>query len=71
MPQEKPPSLAEAPEFLRVEEAAAILRVSRSTVHAAVRRGRIPVADFGRKLRIPRRALERMAGLDRDGKEAH
>ncbi|MDA8065906.1 MAG: helix-turn-helix domain-containing protein [Thermaerobacter sp.] len=71
MPQEKPPALAEAPEFLRVEEAAAVLRVSRSTVYEAVRRGMIPAVDFGRKLRIPRRALERMAGLNRDGKEAN
>jgi excisionase family DNA binding protein len=50
------------PPFLRVEEAAALLRISRSSAYEAVARGELPVVKFGRRLRVPRAVLARLAG---------
>lgn len=57
------------PNFLTVEEAAAILRIGRTVVYALTRQWRatdgeagIPVVSFGRQLRVPRAALEAIAG---------
>jgi excisionase family DNA binding protein len=54
--------------FLRVEEAAAVLLISRAVAYALARRwletdGRegLPAVRIGRSVRIPRAALERMA----------
>jgi excisionase family DNA binding protein len=54
--------------FLRVEEAAQMLRISRTVAYALARRwletdGRdgLPAVRIGRSIRIPRVALERMA----------
>jgi hypothetical protein len=56
--------LADLPEMLRVEEAAAVLRISRSRAYeeAAVYqrtggRSGLPVIRIGRSLRVPKRAL--------------
>lgn len=57
----------EAPEFLTVAEAAALLRVGRTKAYAMTqewrasggRRG-LPVVDFGDLLRVPVRALEQL-----------
>ena len=47
-------------ETLSVEEVAAVLGISRNTAYAAVQRGEIPAVRIGRKLLIPRRALDRL-----------
>ncbi|WP_415829703.1 helix-turn-helix domain-containing protein, partial [Corallococcus exiguus] len=47
-----------APEFLTVEEAAAILRVNRKTLYESIRLGQVPgVVRVGKSLRIRRAAL--------------
>ncbi len=46
------------PEVLTVEEAAQRLRIGRSAAYAAVSRGEIPHFRVGRKIRVPREALE-------------
>lgn len=45
---------------LTVEEAGKLLRLSRGTAYEAVRRGDIPTLKIGRRLLVPRVALERM-----------
>lgn len=53
-------------EVLTVEEAAAVLRISRSSAYELARRWRsdnptgLPVIQLGRFLRVPRSALEQM-----------
>jgi excisionase family DNA binding protein len=54
--------------FLRVEEAARVLRISRASAYALTRRfletdGRegLPAVRVGRSVRVPRAALEEMA----------
>lgn len=46
-----------------VEETAKLLGVSRNSAYEAVRAGQIPSIRIGRRLIIPRMALERMLGL--------
>ncbi|MBW3591044.1 MAG: helix-turn-helix domain-containing protein [Actinobacteria bacterium] len=43
-----------------VEEVAELLRIGRSAAYEAVRRGQIPALRFGRRLRIPRSALDQL-----------
>jgi len=51
------------PAFLTLDEAACILRVSRSTVYEMAAAGTLPTVKFGgRSLRVPRGALARLAG---------
>lgn len=45
---------------LTVEEAAALLGLSRSKAYDAVRQGQIPSVRFGGSVRVPRRALEEL-----------
>jgi excisionase family DNA binding protein len=47
---------------LTVEQAAEVLGVGRNSAYEAVRRGEIPVVRIGRRLVVPRAALERMLG---------
>jgi excisionase family DNA binding protein len=54
----------DAPAFLTVEEAAQILRLGRSATYEAIARGELPAVRFGRRLRVPRAVLFRMAGLN-------
>jgi hypothetical protein len=61
-------ALQELPEFLTVEEAAAVLRIGRTAAYECCRRWRetngregLPVVSFGRLLRVPRAALVRLA----------
>lgn len=61
-------ALDELPEFLTVEEAAKVLRIGRTSAYLLAQRWRetggrsgLPVQSFGRVLRVPRSALERMA----------
>lgn len=51
---------ASAPEFLTVEEAAALLRVNRKTLYESIRLGQVPgVLHLGRSIRIRRGVLLR------------
>lgn len=47
-----------SPELLTVSEAAALCRLSKTTVYQIIRRGEWPVKRIGRTIRIPRRWLE-------------
>ena len=56
-------------EVLTIEEAAAILRISRNAAYAAARQWRdtdgehgIPCIEIGRTLRVPRPELNRLLG---------
>ena len=58
-----------APDFLAVEEAALVLRIGRSCAYDQAREfmatdgeSGLPVVRIGRLLRVPRSALEQMAG---------
>src|ERR671917_525712 len=57
------------PDFLTVEEAAAVLRIGRTAAYELARRYRatggaegLPVVVLGRLLRVPRMQLEALAG---------
>ena len=62
----RPKRLDEYGEVLTVEEAAQVLRISRSSAYELARRWRsdnptgLPVIQLGRFLRVPRSALEEM-----------
>ena len=47
-------------EVLTVDEAAAALRIGRGTAYEAIRRKELPAIRLGRRLLVPRAALERM-----------
>jgi len=66
---ETPPatSNSERPHTLSVPEAGRLLGLSRNAAYEAARRREIPVLRFGRKLRVPRVALERL--LSGEGNE--
>ena len=51
---------------MTVEEAAVVLGISRATAYDAVSRGEIPCIRIGRRILIPKVALERLL----DGAEA-
>jgi hypothetical protein len=62
--------LADAPDFLTMEETAAILRIGRNQVYELARLWRatggargVPVVEFGHRLRVPKAALMRLAGV--------
>ena len=66
-------ALGDLPDFLTVEEAAAVLRIGRTSACVLCQRWRytggrtgLPVVQVGRLLRVPRAALERMAATDGD-----
>jgi excisionase family DNA binding protein len=49
---------------LTVAEAAALAGVAKCTLYESIRRGEVPSIRIGRRLLIPRRALERMLSGD-------
>jgi excisionase family DNA binding protein len=53
-------SLANAPDFLTVPEVAVILRTHANTVYARIQDGTLPAVRFGRRLVVPRAAIERL-----------
>jgi hypothetical protein len=62
-------SASEPPDFFTVEEAARVLRIARTAAYALASRWRdtdgrqgLPVVPVGRLLRVPRAALEQLAG---------
>lgn len=50
------------PETYSVPEAGRIVGLGKNASYEAARRGELPVLRFGRLLRVPRAALERMLG---------
>jgi len=71
-PTSDPPRLSSMPDFLNVEEAAAVLRVCGNSVREGIRRGNIPSVRVGvgrGRLLVPRLALERLiaSALPPDG----
>jgi hypothetical protein len=69
-------SVADRPAFLRIREAAAILRISRSAAYeqaniwlATGGRSGLPVVKLGRSLRVPWAAIERFLALGAEGSE--
>jgi excisionase family DNA binding protein len=65
------------PDFLTVEEAARLLRIGRTGAYALTQQWRhtggregLPVVRFGRLLRVPRHALEQLAGGELGGAPA-
>jgi excisionase family DNA binding protein len=68
-------ALDELPEVLTVEEAAAVLRISRGAAYELARQWResggrqgLPVVTLGRSLRVPREALRQLLAV---GFDAH
>ena len=56
----------------KVEEARKLLRISRGSMYDAIHSGQIPSIRVGRRILIPRIALERLLGSNlsvRDGQE--
>lgn len=51
------------PLVLTVDEAAAVLRISRGSAYEAVRAGELPHVRFGRTIRVPRHALLSQLGV--------
>lgn len=59
--------LEQLPRTLTVEEAASVLRISRSAAYRAAARGELPVLRVGRSLRVPRWRLLELLGEAREG----
>jgi len=64
-------SLSELPEVLTIEEAAAVLRISRAAAYEQARLYRLtdgaeglPVVALGRTLRVPRAAIEQLLTVE-------
>lgn len=57
----------EAPELLRIPEAAALLAISRTKLYELVEQGAIPHVRVGQSIRIPRRRL--LAWLEANTRE--
>jgi excisionase family DNA binding protein len=51
-------------EILTVEEAAKLLRIGRNAAYEAARRGEIPVIKIGKRLLVPRLALNKLLGME-------
>jgi excisionase family DNA binding protein len=59
--------LADLPDVLTVAEAAQFLRLGRNSVYEAVRRHELPSVRIGRRLLIPKHALQRFLDEQSDG----
>lgn len=57
---------ADLPPTLTVEEAAEILKISRQSAYAGVRKGEIPSIRVGRRFIIPTAQLMRLLGVDQE-----
>lgn len=57
-------SAAAEPAFLRVEEAAKVLRIGRTLAYSMAADGRLPVIRVGKQLRVPRRKFEQMFEIE-------
>ena len=56
----------EAPDTYSVPEAGRRIGLGKNASYEAARRGELPTLKFGRKLRVPRVAFERMLGKHGD-----
>jgi excisionase family DNA binding protein len=56
------PMLDEAPDVLTPEETAKLLRIGRNAAYEAIQRGDIPSVRIGRRILVPKLALQRMLG---------
>jgi excisionase family DNA binding protein len=56
------PTSGSKPATTSIDEAAKILGISRGGAYAAAKRKELPVIRIGRRLLVPRVALERMLG---------
>ncbi len=63
-------SITITPEVLTVDEAAALLRISRGSAYEAVRKGQIPTIKIGRRLLVPRARLEELLAKGNDAPAA-
>jgi excisionase family DNA binding protein len=52
--------VADLPDVLTVNETAQLLRIGRNSAYEAIRRGELPSVRIGRRLLVPRVALERL-----------
>jgi excisionase family DNA binding protein len=52
--------MSDAPLVYTIEEAAQLLRIGRTTAYDAARRGELPSVRLGRRLLVPRQALEHL-----------
>lgn len=74
-------SIADLPDFLTVEETAAVLRIGRTSAYAEIRRWEtsggeagIPSVRFGRSVRVPKAVIVRLldpSTRHRAGEDAH
>jgi excisionase family DNA binding protein len=55
---------------MKVPEAARVLGISRGHAYAAAADGTLPTIRIGRRLLVPRAALERLLDLDREAEAA-
>ncbi len=62
--QEHTPRFDDLPDLLTVPEVATLLRIGRGKAYSLVRQGDLPSLKLGRTLRIPKSAVERLAGVD-------
>lgn len=69
MNESSPPTSSTPPDFLTVEEAAAVLRIGRTAAYREARRyeasngaAGIPVERFGKQFRVPRHRIEEKLG---------
>lgn len=60
------PSLASLPDVLTVEEAWKVLRLGRNAIYEAISRNEIRHVRLGRKILIPRAAIESPLGVARE-----
>lgn len=52
--------LEELPHVLRVEQAASILGIGRNSAYRAISMGQIPSIKIGKRICVPRKAIERL-----------
>lgn len=64
-------SIDEEKRVLTVMEASRLARMSRGSMYEAIRQGTIKSVRFGRKILVPRAALEKLLDGDGDGQNGH
>jgi excisionase family DNA binding protein len=57
------------PAAYTVEQARALLQVSRGSMYALIRTGQVPSIRLGRSIRIPRHRLEQMLNGEADARQ--